>query len=338
MNHVPVVDMNRVPLMPTSGKRARKLMERKEATPFWSGGVFCIRLNKEPSARNMQEIVVAVDPGSKREGYSVKSKTHDYLNITANAKDWVGEKLERRRALRRNRRQRKTPCRSPHRKNNRPDRIPTGTRVRWEWKLRIINWLSKIYPLSKVIVEDIKAWTKKGKRKWNISFSPLQTGKNWFYNKIKEMGVELKLIRGYETKKLRDQLGLRKTKRKLLETFDAHCIDSWVMAWNEVGGIPLPQHRRMMRIVPIQRQRRCLHREVPSKGSIRGSYGGTNKGGLKTGTLVKHPKYGLCYTGGFSKRDGLTLHSIETGKRVIRTAKKEDLDIKCSVSWRFHYL
>ena len=337
MNHVPVVDMDGIPLMPTSGKRARKLMERKEATPFWSGGVFCIRLNKEPSARNMQEVVVAVDPGSKREGYSVKSKTHDYLNITANAKDWVGKKLESRRNLRRGRRYRKTPCRSPNQKNIKRNKIPAGTRVRWEWKLRIIEWLSKLYPLSKVIVEDIKARNKKGQRRWNSSFSPLEVGKNWFYDIIKEMGVELKLIKGHETKELRDQLGLHKTKSKLLETFDAHCVDSWVMAWNEVGGVPLPQHRRMMRIIPIQRQRRCLHREVPSKGGVRKDYGGTNKGGLKTGTLVKHPKYGLCYTGGFSKRDGLTLHSLETGNRIMRTSKKEDLNIKCSIYWRFKF-
>ena len=337
MNHVPVVDMNRVPLMPTSGKRARKLMERGEATPFWSGGVFCIRLNKEPSARNMQEIVVAVDPGSKREGYSVKSKAHDFLNITANAKDWVGKKLESRRNLRRGRRYRKTPCRSPHSKNNRLDRIPAGTRARWEWKLRIIEWLSKLYPLSKVIVEDIKAWSKKGQRRWNVSFSPLEVGKNCFYENIKTMGFDLKLFKGHETKELRDQLGLHKTKSKLLETFDAHCVDSWVMAWSEVGGVPLPQHRRMMRIIPIEKKRRCLHRAVPTKSGVRGVYGGTNKGGLKTGTLVKHPKYGLCYTGGYTKSLGLSIHSLETGKRITQSAKKEDLDIKCNISWRFRW-
>ena len=337
MKYVPVVDRDQNPLMPMKEKRARKLIEKGDATPFWSGGVFCVRLNREPSARNMQEVVVAVDPGSKREGYSVKSKAHDYLNITANVKDWVGKKLESRRTLRRSRRNRKTPCRSHHRKNNRSDRIPAGTRARWEWKFRIVEWLSKLYPLSKVIVEDIKAWTKKGKRRWNASFSPLEVGKNWFYDNIKEMGVELKLIRGYETKELRDQLGLHKTKGKLLETFDAHCVDTWAMAWSIVGGHPLPQHRRMMRIVPIQRQRRCLHRTNPSKGGVRKSYGGTNKGGLKTGTLVKHPKHGLCYTGGFSER-GLSLHSLETGKRIMRTAKKEDLDIKHTISWRFKYI
>ena len=334
---VPVVDMNEVPLMPTSKKRAFKLIKNWEATPFKSKGIFCIRLNREPSARNMQDVVVAIDPGSKREGYSVKSKTHDYLNITANAKDWVGKKLESRRILRRNRRNRKTPCRSPNQKNIKQNKIPAGTRARWEWKLRIIEWLSKLYPFSKVIVEDIKAWTKKGKRRWNASFSPLEVGKNWFYNNIKEMGVELKLIRGHETKALRDQLGLRKTKGKMLETFDAHCVDTWTMAWSVVGGHPLPQHRRMMRIIPIQRQRRNLHKQVPKKGGIRGLAGGTNKGGLKTGTLVKHPKHGLCYTGGFCKT-GLSLHSLETGKRIMRTAKKEDLDLKCSISWRYKYI
>ena len=55
-------------LMPCSPKRARKLIERRDATPYWSHGIFCIRLNREPSARHKQAVVVGVDPGSKREG------------------------------------------------------------------------------------------------------------------------------------------------------------------------------------------------------------------------------------------------------------------------------
>lgn len=78
---VPVVDSNQRPLMPTTPSRARRWIKQKKATPFWRKGVFCVRLNVEPSDRNYQPIAVGVDPGSKREGYTVKSKAHTYLNV-----------------------------------------------------------------------------------------------------------------------------------------------------------------------------------------------------------------------------------------------------------------
>lgn len=143
--------------MPCSPKRARKLIERGDATPYWSHGVFCIRLNREPTARRKQAVVVGVDPGSKREGFSARSAAHALVNVDADAKSWVGKKLERRRALRRNRRSRKTPCRSPKRSRENHDRVPAGTRARWEWKLRIIEWLATLYPITEVIVENIAA-------------------------------------------------------------------------------------------------------------------------------------------------------------------------------------
>src|SRR3989304_6382340 len=77
---VPVVDSNQNPLMPTTPSRARKWIKSGKATPFWKKGVFCVRLNQEPSARNMQDIAVGVDPGSKREGFTVKSKAAPHVS------------------------------------------------------------------------------------------------------------------------------------------------------------------------------------------------------------------------------------------------------------------
>ena len=331
-NFVPVVDLNRKPLMPTSGKNARKMIEKGDATPFWSHGVFCIRLNREPYDRKMQEVVVGVDPGSKREGYSVRSEKHDYLNIDANAKDWVGKKLENRRILRRSRRSRKTPNRSPKPNNYKSSKLPGGTRARWEEKLRVLNWLNKLFPISHVIVEDTKAISLKGKRKWNMSFGPLQLGKTWFYNKIKEKW-ELTLVQGYETKEIRDSLGLKKNSNKLAESFDTHCVDSWAMTTMVIDG-ESPKHKRFLRLIPIQRQRRNLHLSCPSKGGVRKLAGGTNKGGLKTGTLVKHKNGNFYYTGGI-EGNSLHLHDLNTGKRNKKSIKR-NLIIFCPLSWRFY--
>ena len=83
---VPVMDQDgKTPLMPTTPSRARRWVKSGEATPFFKKGVFCVRLNRAPSGQERQVIVATVDPGSKREGFTVKSKAHTYLNVHASA-------------------------------------------------------------------------------------------------------------------------------------------------------------------------------------------------------------------------------------------------------------
>ena len=143
---VPVKSKEGQQLMPTSPPVARYLIKTGKATPFWNNGIFCIRLNYETTAYK-QEIAVGVDPGSKKEGFTVKSQAHTYLNVQADAHSKVGKKIERRRELRRGRRSRKCPNRKN--RTNRlanKERVPAGTRARWEWKLRILDWFSKLFP------------------------------------------------------------------------------------------------------------------------------------------------------------------------------------------------
>ena len=121
---VPVVDQHQQPLMPTTPQRARRWIKSGQATPFWRGGIFCIRLNREPSAREVQPIAVGIDPGSKKEGYSARSMAHTYLNIQADARTGVKDGMQQRRQLRRTRRRRTTPCRQP-----RPNRKRTKKKL-----------------------------------------------------------------------------------------------------------------------------------------------------------------------------------------------------------------
>src|SRR5947209_4859699 len=110
---VPVVDQHQQPLMPTTPARARRFITSGKATAFWKGGIFCIRLNVEPSARHSQLLAVGIDPGSKKEGYSVRSAAHTYLNLQADARTGVKEAVAQRRRMRRARRGRATPYRQP---------------------------------------------------------------------------------------------------------------------------------------------------------------------------------------------------------------------------------
>ena len=328
---VPVKTKNGQQLMPIHAARARKLIKRGEATPYWDNGIYRIRLNKEPSDRETQEIAVGVDPGSKKEGFTVKSEAHTYLNVQADAHSGVGKKVEKRRELRRGRRSRKCPNRKnrTNRLANR-ERIPAGTRARWDWKLRILNWLSKLYPITDVCVEDIKAPTIERAKKWNTSFSPLEVGKHWFYTELRKRW-ELRTLQGWQTKEIRDRLGLKKSSEKMSETFDAHCVDSWCLAYSTVGGKNMPDNRNIFCISPIPIRRRELHRQNPQKGGKRPRYGGTTFNGLVKNTLVKHATHGLTRISGSGKQ-GISLYSLR-GSRLCQNAKISD----CKVLTRLNF-
>ncbi len=332
---VPVVDKNQKPLMPTKPSRARRWIRERHATPFRKNGIFCVRLNVDPSERYFQEIAVGVDPGSQKEGFTVKSAAHTYLNVQADAHSKVGKKVEKRRELRRGRRSRQCPNR-PNRTNrlaNR-ERIPAGTRGRWEWKLRILAWFSKMYPLTHICVEDIKARTIARAKKWNTSFSPLEVGKHWFYTEIRKRW-ELLTLRGWETKGLRDRLGLRKSSKKLAETFDAHCVDSWCLAYQTIGGDSLPDNRNIFCISPIPIRTRELHRQTAQKEGRRLRYGGTVlASGLTKSTLVRHSQYGLTRLAGISAKGLFSLYDL-MGKRLTTGAKRSDSRILTRLNFNY---
>lgn len=331
--YVPVKSKDGKILMPTHPNKAGMLIKKGLATSYWSNGVFCIRLNYATEDEYTQDIVVGVDPGSKKEGFTVKSEKHTYLNVQADAHSKVGKKVEKRRELRRGRRSRKCPNRK-HRTNRLANRarIPAGTRARWDWKLRILNWLSKLYPITHVCVEDIKARTIAHAKKWNTSFSPLEVGKQWFYAEVQQRW-NLRTLQGWETKEIREKLGLRKSSKKLAETFEAHRVDSWCLAYQMVGGESSPDNTHIFCLSPIPIRRRELHRQNPQKGGNRPRYGGTTFNGLVKNTLVRHIKHGLTRISGFSKR-GISLYSL-AGKRLCQNAKIADFKVLTRLNFNY---
>jgi hypothetical protein len=329
---VPVVDTEGKPLMPTTPSRARRWIRSGEATHFWNGGLFCIRLNREPCARERQPIAVGIDPGSKREGIVVASAAHTYLNIQAEARDGVKEAEQDSTRMRRTRRTRKTPCRQPRQNRKQSKKkLPPSTRARWHWKLRLATFLCHLFPVSIFVVEDIKATTR-GKKRWDQSFSPLEVGKHWFYEELGKL-ARVQTKQGYQTKELREQLGLKKTSKKLAEVWEAHCIDAWVLAYSAVGGKRKPDHTRLVCISPLTWHHRQLHRFEPEKGGKRKPYGGTLSLGIKRGTLVKHPTWGKAYVGG-TMGGRLSLHDPQTGKRLTQSAKVADCRLIKVFRWR----
>jgi len=310
--------------MPTTCSRAKRWIKNGKATGFWNHGIYCVRLNVEPFGRKVQEIVVGIDTGSKREAFTVKSELHTYLNIQTETVDWVKTNVETRRNLRKRRRGRTTPCRqSRWNRNVNKKSIPPSTKARWQLKLRIFNWLKKMYPITHCIVEDVKARTIKNSKKWNCSFSPLEVGKNWFYDELKK-NIILSVKAGYDTKGLRDSVGLKKIKNKLSEKFEAHCVDSWVLANSVVGGHAKPDNKTILLIRPLRFYRRQLHVQNPINGGLRKKYGGTISMGFKRGSIVTHKKYNLCFIGGTSKGK-VSLHNLTDGERICRNVSPSDI-------------
>lgn len=332
---VPVVSKTGQPLMPTSSAKARRLIRDRKATYFYKKKIFCIRLNYDPETTYVQKVACGIDPGGTWEAMTVKSASKTYLNTQNDATTWVKDAVETRRNMRRGRRFRKTPCRK-NKKNRsclRGERLAPSTKARWQTKLRLVNILRKIFPISDYVVEDIAAVTKPGQKKWNKSFSPLQIGKNWFYDEIRKLG-NLTTKKGWETKNLRDALGLKKSKSSQ-NSFKAHCIDSWVLANSVVGGHQKPDNISILFFTPLRFKRRQLHKLQPTKGGKRRREGGTMSLGFKRGSLVRHPKYDVCYVGG-NMAGRISLHSLETGKRLTQAAKVEDCKFLSYNTWRWH--
>jgi len=328
---VPVIDQTGKPLFPCKERRARCLMQRKEAVAYWQKGIFCIRLvRKETDKREeYQPIALGIDTGSKREGYTVLTPSATVLNITTNTPDWVKAHVETRRSLRRARRQRKTPyrkCRENRATLRKPNRIPPSTKARWQAKLRIISILQRILPITHINVEDIAAVSKTGKANWNLNFSPLEVGKEWFYGEVEKLGVRLSKTEGTDTKKHRDNRGFKKLtgKQKMLYTWEAHNCDSHSLA-EMVLKQQVKPFLGLYQVEFLEYYRRQLHKQNPKKGGIRKPYGTTVSLGLPRGSTVRY-RNKLAYLGGTSK-GRLSLHTIETGKRITQNAKKADVQM-----------
>jgi RRXRR protein len=322
--------------MPCTPAKARHLFKSGKARPKRNKlGLFYVQLCYEQQPDN-QSLVVGVDPGSKFEGFSVVGTRDTVIHLMVEAPDHVKVAIETRRKMRRARRGRK--WRRPKRFDNRLNRkrrLPPSTRSRWEAKARIVAHLKSIMPLTDAVVEDVQAVTRSGKgRKWNANFSPVQVGKEHLYHLLRGMGLTVHTRAGWQTKELREQYGLKKTRSKSRRSFESHAVDSWVLAAC-VSGAEQPTCIRLWYIVPAVLHRRQLHRLQASKGGIRKPYGGTRSLGIKRGTVVWHQKYGLSAIGGFDRqKQTVSLHDYRTNKRLTQKAKVEACRILTWVAFR----
>lgn len=329
---VPVLDEIKRPLMPCTERRARKLLESRRAKPYWRKGIFCIILQGVSKSQYKQDVCIGIDPGSKFNGYSVKSSAHTLLNMQVRAVATVKSKMEDLAMLRKNRRNRKTPYRKCRFNRGVKDRIPPSTKARWQQHINIIKWMSNLYNVTHVALEDVSAKTMKNGRKWNVQFSPLEVGKSWFSEQVRLMGLPLHKYQGFETSEMRKSYGFKKNSKKDKKDFYTHAMDAWCLANEVVGGHTYIDNERTIHLRPLMFHRRKLHEILPKKSGKRRNYGGTLSMGIKRGTLVRHLKHGFCLVGG-SQKSRVSLHDYSGYKRLCTNAKITDITILTTLKY-----
>ena len=332
---VPILNADTRPLMPCHPARARLFVRSGRAKRRWFKGVFAVQMLKQIEGAKTQPVAVGVDPGSKREGFTVKSEAQVFVNVLADAATWVRDRVETRRNQRRGRRFRKTPCRKNkfYRGINKKLLLPS-LKARYQIKLNILKFLKRLYPITEIVVEDIKAPSIKGWKNWNLNFSPIEVAKTWFYGEAKKLG-HLTLKLGYDTYYHREFLGLKKSSNKKSETFESHNVDSWCLADMVVPGVL--NNKSVFRIVPMQLHRRQLHVLEPLALGVRKQYGGTMSLGIKRGTIAIHNRLGVGYIGGSSK-NSIAFHDLKTGGRINQMCKLKDIKVLTYNNWKTQFL
>jgi len=147
-----VLDMNGSPIMPTSPMRARKLLKAGvvkvvRRSPFTIQSTVSIGSHK-------QEIVMGIDSGYKKIGYSCITSKKELMGIEVILDIKTKERLSERRMYRRNRRN-KLWYRKPKFNNRKikSTRLPPSINRGYNPHLLMVDKVKKILPTTKIIVE-----------------------------------------------------------------------------------------------------------------------------------------------------------------------------------------
>ena len=320
MERVPVIDKDGQPLMPCKCSRARRMVRDGKAVGKRNKlGIYYIQLIDEPSGREKQSISAGIDPGKYYSGIGLQSKlftlftAHLFLPF-----ETVKKRMEQRRMMRRSRRGRrinrkvefsKRAHRQKRFRNRRGNKLAPSIKANRLLEIRVVNELAKIYPISSIVYEYVKAKTVK-----KCSFSPVQVGQKSAIKQLNKIAPVVTKF-GWQTSNLREHLGLEKQKANKFEAVLAtHAVDGVTLAasqfvdylpfenlggrghwWQgkvEITDAPFFVIRRP----PISR--RQLHLMLPSKGNNRRKYGGTTtRHDVRKGDYVEGVKAGITHKG-----------------------------------------
>ncbi len=160
MSHVFVVDANRQPLNPVHPGRARILLSRGKAAVL-KRSPFTIVLKAEVEHPVIEPLRIKLDPGSKATGIALVNDLSGQVVFAAELAHrgtQIKERLDKRRAVRRSRRQRKTRYRVPRFLNRKRKRgwLPPSLESRVANILTWVNRLRRYCPITAISMELVK--------------------------------------------------------------------------------------------------------------------------------------------------------------------------------------
>ena len=162
-----VLDQHKKPLMPCTEKRARKLLEHDRAV-IHKMAPFTIRLKDRTAAESDFQLLRAkFDPGSKTTGVAIilegaKGSKVIFLGEIVHKVD-IKARLDKRRALRRGRRYRKTRYRQPRFQNRKRKMgwLPPSLEARVNQTLHALAKIRRLAPITDLSIEHVKFDTQK---------------------------------------------------------------------------------------------------------------------------------------------------------------------------------
>ena len=201
-----VQSVDGAPLMPCSEAKARHLLKQHRArrvrnTPF------TIRL-KSVVDGYVQPVSLGVDPGYRHIGLSATTDDRVLFEAVAECRTDIPKLMEKRRILRRSRRNRKTRYREP-RFNNRVHSKHRGwlapsVEQRIGYHIHLINLVCRLLPISRIVVEEAKFDTHKIENP-DVQGIGYQHGAQYGFENVKEY---VKWRDGYKCRKCRSKTHL----------------------------------------------------------------------------------------------------------------------------------
>lgn len=151
MSNVFVLDINKQPLNPVHAGRARLLLKQGKAAVF-RRYPFSIILKREVEQPDLHPLHIKVDPGSNVTGIALVNNASGEVVWAAELThrgEQIEQRMDRRRAARRGRRQRKTRYRQPRFQNRRKRQgtLPPSLESR---VCNVVTWLRRLMRISPV--------------------------------------------------------------------------------------------------------------------------------------------------------------------------------------------
>lgn len=258
---VPVVYKGK-PLMPMRWGRANEKVKLGKARfrLHRKLGIKYLELLEMPSGFDVQKIVLGIDPGSHFDGFSIVSEQQHHENFELIHNKNIKKRMDKRRKFRKTRRSnlRNRPARFDSR--TKKQIVPT-IRSMYDFRTNTIDKFCQLYPISTCVIEDVRYNHFRNHLGKGYNFSQAERGKSVLYKYLK-LRFDLLIVRGYNTSKKRTDIfgSESKNSNKASKTFNAHCIDSFVLSTMSLLNIP-SINKKLRLIAKIWFNKRELYQE-----------------------------------------------------------------------------